>query len=794
MTEADVCRNFVLPSIYTSGWDNTKIKEQFFFTDGRIEVTRAGSRRREGKKADYILFYKPHLPLAIIEAKDDSHSHHDGMSQAIQYGEILEIPFVYSTNGKKYLEHDRTTGIERELEMNDLPRPEDLYARWLIYKGYNQIQEQIAKQNYYIALGQNQPRYYQRNAINKVVEAVMQGQKRIMLVMATGTGKTFTAFHIIHKLWKTKKKKKILFLADRNILVDQTITGDFAPFGDIMTKISGKDDIRTLSSHEIFLSLYQALIGRDDDGYEGEYFNTSEASLYKQFPPDFFDLIIIDECHRGSAKADSSWRQILDYFSSATQIGMTATPKNTFEADNYGYFGDPIYTYSLKQGIEDGFLAPYRVIKYTLDVDAEGYRPDNNKVDKYGNIVEDRIYNSSDFDRNIVIDERIEVIAKEVTNYLKATDRYAKTIIFCENTEHAAMMRSALQNENSDITQPNYVVRITGNEFASDLNTNLYNFVDQNKTYPVIATTSKLLSTGVDIKTVKVIVLDSNIKSLGEFKQIIGRGTRVKEEYGKTYFTIIDFRQVTNLFADPDFDGKPIEVFDIKQGENLPEILESDTIQEDKERTNSEPDKGIDWEETWLEKTSKRVKYYIDGVKVNILGKRTQVLDARGKLVNLEVEARQKLRNQYSNLNEFINEWSYEDKRDALVEELKEKGVYLAEIYDEYATKYQKNYDFFDLILHLAFDRPALSRRERAENVKKRDIFSKYSEQAQIVLNGLLQKYADKGIQEVESMTTLNLAPINALGTPMEIVSLFGGIGGYKMALKEMETEIYYVN
>lgn len=800
MTEADVCRTFITPSIYKAGWDTAKIKEQFFFTDGRIEVSRTGSHRKPGKKADYILFYKPHLPLAIIEAKDAKSTPYDGLSQAIQYGDILDIPFVYSTNGSKYIEHNRITREERELGINQLPTPEELYLRWLKHKGYNEDQEKVVGQDYYISLNSREPRYYQRNAINRTVEAVVQGNRRIMLVMATGTGKTITAFHIIHKLWKTRTKKKILFLADRNILIDQTQTGDFAPFGGIMTKISGKADIRTLSSYEVYLSLYQALVG-DDENEDDEdnkkdtgYFMPSDGSLYKQFPPDFFDLIVIDECHRGSAKADSAWRQILDYFTSATQIGMTATPKNTMEADNYEYFGEPVYTYSLKQGIDDGFLAPYRVIKYTLDVDAEGYRPENNKIDKYGNLVEDRAYNATDFDRNIVIDERIKIVAKEVSNYLKGTDRFAKTIVFCENTEHAAMLKSALQNENTDIANAKYVVRITGNEYASDLDENLHNFMWPDKQFPVIATTSKLLTTGVDTKTVKVIVLDSNIKSLSEFKQIIGRGTRINEDYDKTYFTIIDFRNVTNLFADPDFDGEPIAVFDRKEGQDIvPEEIAEPTEPQESTQVDlsDEPHHEIDWQSSWLDKVKKRVKYYVDGVGVNVLGKRTQHLDERGKLVNIELEAKTGLKGQFKSLNEFINEWNQADRRDAIIEELRGKGVYLAELADEYEHKYHKSFDFFDLIVHLAFDKPPLTRAERAAGVKKRDIFGKYSDMAQSVLYGLLDKYADKGVADLEDINTLSVAPISDLGAPLEIVEEFGGVDGYKQAVKDLEKEIY---
>jgi len=796
MTEADICRTFILPSIYKAGWDNSRIKEQFYFTDGRIEVTKSGSRRQEGKKADYILFYKPHLPLAVIEAKDYKHSHFDGMGQALSYARNLDIPFAYSSNGKKYLEHDLTTGIERELELHDLPSPQDLYQRWLVHKGYNENEEKIVLQNYHTELGLNTPRYYQINAINRTTEAVAKGQKRVMLVMATGTGKTFTAFHIIHKLWKNGLKKRILYLADRNILIDQTITGDFAPFGDKMIKVLGKADIKQLKAYEIFLSLYQALTGQVDtsDPEEADIpIENLTKDLYKQFSPDFFDLIVIDECHRGSAKKDSAWREILNYFSSATQIGMTATPKNNLEVGNFEYFGDPVYTYTLKQGIEDGFLAPYRVLNYTLDIDAEGYRPENGKVDKYGNLVEDRIYNTSDFNRTIVIEERTKLIASEVTAYLKATDRYSKTIIFCQDTEHAAMMRSYLQTQNSDIANPRYVVRITGNEFKADLNQNLYDFIDPNKEFPVIATTSKLLTTGVDTKSVKVIVLDANIRSLSEFKQIIGRGTRIREDVGKTFFTILDFRKTTNLFADPDFDGEAIKVMERKVGEEInPEDLIDESLTSEVEDIQ-EPNQPIDWDKTWDGGYKKPSKYYVDGVNVNVMSKRTQVLDGEGKLVNLELQARKHLKEAFGSLNDFIQEWNQDQKRAVIIQELNQKGIYLHEIYEEYTKKHQQNIDFFDLILYLAFDRPPLSRGERAGNVKKKDLFGKYSAPAKQVLLTLLDKYADNGLEELEDFKTLDLPPLDKVGTPMEIVGLFGGVDGYREALKELEREIYRV-
>ena len=795
-TEADVCRKFVIPSIYRAGWDTNLIKEQFYFTDGRVQVTKHAVKRKEGKKADYLLFYKSHLPLAVIEAKDQNHTHFDGMEQAIEYAEILDIPFAYSTDGRMYLERNMETGQERELAMEDLPRPEDLYRIWSKQKGFTDDQQHVILQNLCTELHAKEPRYYQRNAINRATEAVLKGQDRILLVMATGTGKTFTAFHIIHKLWKAGLKKRILYLADRNILIDDPMRKDFSPFKDKMVKVSGKSDISQLKSYEVFLSLYQALTGEreeDDDTSESE---TNIVDLYKQFSPDFFDLIIIDECHRGSAKANSSWRKILDYFDTATHLGMTATPKNNLDASNYDYFGDPVYVYSLKQGIDDGFLAPYRVINYTFDVDAEGYRPQKGEVDKYGNTIEDRNYNTKDFDRTLVIDERIRLVAHEVSKYLKSTDRMARTIIFCQDTEHAAQMRSYLQQENSDI-EGRYVVRITGNEKRSVLDENLYNFIDKSTQFPVIATTSKLLTTGVDTKTVKVIVLDANISSLSEFKQIIGRGTRIDEDAEKMYFTIIDFRKVTNLFADPDFDGEAVGVVSVKEGGDI-DITKADDILDgqggdeadgDPEKAGSEATGGPDWEGTWG--TQKPKKYYVREADVNVLSKRTQILDEDGKLINVELEAKNNLKGIYESLDDFMNEWNDEERRKVIIEELRDKGVYLHEVYEEYIKKHKQDIDMFDLILYLAFDRPPLTRKERANNVQKRDLFGKYSQEAQAVLKNLLNRYADNGIEELESLDSLELPPINQLGTPLQIVELFGGVEEYKEAIRELEKEIY---
>ena len=650
-SERDICTKFITPALVKAGWDiHKQIREEVTFTAGRIIVKGKMHTRRKAKRADYILYYKSNLPLAIIEAKDNTHSVGDGMQQALQYADILDIPFVFSSNGKAFLEHDRTgmsDYVEREIGLDEFPSPEQLWERNKQWKGITEEQERIITQDYFSDGSGKTPRYYQRIAINRAVEAIAQGQNRLLLVLATGTGKTLIAFQLIWRLWKSRTKKRILFLADRNILVDQTMANDFKHFGDKMTKIRNR---KVDKSYEIYLALYQGMSGAEE-----------WKNIYKEFSPDFFDLIIVDECHRGSAKEDSAWREILEYFSSATQVGLTATPKETKDVSNIHYFGEPIYTYSLKQGINDGFLAPYRVIRYTIDKDVEGWRPEEGQRDKYGQIIEDRIYNVKDFDRTLIIDERTALVAKKITEYLKKTDRFQKTIVFCVDIPHAERMRQALVNENADLAaqNPKYIVRITGdNEEGKE---ELDNFIDPASTYPVIAVTSKLLTTGVDVQTCKLIVLDANINSMTEFKQIIGRGTRVNEEYGKYSFTIIDFRNVTNLFADPAFDGDPVQIYEPKEGDPPipPDVVKEDDEEEDFSDHFYGGDKkdGSEGDDVIRERSR---TYYVDNVKVKVINERVQYINEEGKLIteSLKDYTKKRVNQNYASLDEFLQKWN----------------------------------------------------------------------------------------------------------------------------------------
>jgi len=680
--------------------------------------------------------------------------------------------------------HNRTCtdgNIERELSLGEFPSPQTLWQRYKKYKGIiTEEQERIATQDYFFDGSGRTPRYYQTCAINRTVEAIAKGQDRILLTMATGTGKTYTAFQIIHRLWKSKTKKRILFLADRNALIDQTKRGDFRHFKDKMTVIKQK---KIDKSFEIYLALYQGLTNYDED-----------KDAYREFSPDFFDLIVIDECHRGSAKEDSAWREILKYFDSATHIGLTATPKETETISSTEYFGDPIYTYSLKQGIQDGFLAPYKVLRIGLNVDLEGWRPEQGKTDKQGLLVDDRIYNRKDFDKNLVIDERTQAVARKVTELLKKTNRFDKTIIFCVDIDHAQRMRAAIANENSDLMaqNPKFVMQITGDNEEGKME--LDNFINPEEKYPVVATTSKLMTTGIDAQTCKLIVLDSNIGSMTEFKQIIGRGTRINEEFGKTFFTIMDFRGVTDLFADPDFDGDPVRV---------KEIGEDDEIESSEDEANTdEVITGEDGEEIIFDppappeiidggeiETEPREKYYVNGVNVAVLNERVQYMDGDGKLItgSLRDYTKQKVREQYQSLDDFLNKWNQADKKQAIIEELTEHGI----VFENLKEAINKEMDIFDLICHTAFDQPPLTRFERANNVKKRDYFTKYGEQARKVLEALLDKYADEGIENIEDMKILQVNPLDQFGSPLEIVKLFGGKKQYLKALLELEQEIY---
>jgi type I restriction enzyme R subunit len=773
LSETDIRTKFITPAIIASGWDkHFHFREEF--TAGKIKVTNNKAIREPSKKLDYLLFYKPHLPIAIIEAKDNKHSLGQGMQQALNYADILlgnqiDVPFVYSSNGDGFLEHDRTTGKEQQLQLNEFPTPEDLWARYKDYKSIDtEIKEHVATLPYFTDNSAYKPRYYQRIAINKTIDAIINNHKnRVLLVMATGTGKTYTAFQIIYKLYKAKykirtstsKSTRILFLADRNILIDQTKTGDFKHFGDKMTKITNRV---VNKENEIFLGLYQQLTG-------------GEQNLYTQFSPDFFDLIVVDECHRGSAKADSGWRDILEYFTSATQIGLTATPKETKNVSNSDYFGDAVYTYSLKQGIDDGFLAPYKVIRFSIDKDIDGYRPESGKVDKYGNPIEDRVYNLKDFDRNIVLEKRTIKVAESITEHLKATDRFAKTIVFCLDTEHAERMRSSLVNANSDLVKENskYIVRITGNDDEGKLL--IDDFMHPEKC-PIIATTSKLLTTGVDTKTVKNIVLDTNITSIIEFKQIIGRGTRIEEEYGKTFFTILDFKSVTKLFADPEFDGDPISIYD----------PESSIISETSTNSLNYDEKPLNHED---ELESVPNKYYVNDVDVKIINKTVQYMDASGKLItqSLTDYTKSNILKKFATLDTFLQYWNHADKKRVIIDELEQNGV----IFEELEKLVGREYDPFDLILHIAFNKPPLTRRDRANKVKKRDYFSKYGAMALDVIDALLQKYQDVGILDLDNLEVLKIPPLDQFGTPIEIVKIFGGKNQFIHAVNEMKKIIY---
>ena len=781
LSERDICTKYITPALERSGWDIlTQIREEFSLTDGRILVRGKLHARAKNKRADYVLFYKPNLPIAVIEAKDNNHSVGDGMQQGLGYGELLQVPFVFSSNGDRFLFHNKiaTDGtIEREIGLDEFPSPETLWERWCVHRGLSVPQQKLITQDYYSDGSNKTPRYYQLLAIDKTIEAIAKGQNRILLVMATGTGKTFTAFQIIWRLWKSKAKKRILFLADRNILVDQTMTNDFKPFGSAMTKIKQRQADK---SYEIYLSLYQAVTG-----------NEEEQKIYKQFSPDFFDLIVIDECHRGSAAADSAWRQILDYFSAATQVGLTATPKETKEVSNIDYFGKPIYTYSLRQGIDDGFLAPYKVVRIDIDKDLEGWRPAAGQRDKYGNEIEDRIYNQRDFDKKLVLDPRTQLVAKKISDFLKATNRFDKTIVFCENIDHAERMRQALVNENADLAADNsrYVMRITGDN--DEGKAELDNFIFPESKYPVIATTSKLMTTGVDAQTCKLIVLDQRIQSMTEFKQIIGRGTRIKEDYGKFYFTIIDFKKATELFADPDFDGDPVQIYEPKHPDDSPVPPEL-PAGEDVIDGIYPPEGGFEWtdgnDREDVEEVGVR-RYVVANVEVRVIAERVQYYDSSGKLIaeSLKDYTRKKLNQEFTSLDDFLVRWSSADKKQAIVDELAKEGIFFEALADEIG----KDCDPFDLLCHIAWDMPPLTRKERAEQVKKRDYFTKYGELARRVLQALLDKYADAGVGQIEETQVLTVAPFTQFGTPLEIVRIFGGTAQYQEAIRDLKRSLY---
>jgi type I restriction enzyme R subunit len=786
LSERDICTKFIMPAITAAGWDlHTQIREEVSFTKGRIIVRGKLHTRGEQKRADYVLYYKSNIPVAVIEAKDNGHSVGSGMQQALNYAETLGVPFVFSSNGDAFLMHDRTglaEKIERELALDAFPSPAELWQRYCQWKGLNTIEaRRTVEMSYYDDGSGRAPRYYQANAVNNTVEAVAKGQQRILLVMATGTGKTYTAFQIIWRLWKSGTKKRILFLADRNILVDQTKSNDFKPFGAAMTKISKRQIDK---SYEIYLSLYQAVTGSEE-----------EQNIYKQFSPDFFDLIVIDECHRGSAAEDSTWREILAYFSSATHVGLTATPKETKDVSSIVYFGEPVYSYTLKQGIEDGFLAPYKVVRIDIDRDVQGWRPSKGQVDDKGQPIEDRVYNQIDMDRTLILKQRTELVAKKITEFLSATDPYAKTIVFCDDIDHAERMRQALVNLNPERVKEShkYVMRITGDEIEGKAE--LDNFINPEERYPVIATTSKLMTTGVDAQTCKLVVLDQHIKSMTEFKQMIGRGTRINEDYGKFWFTIMDFKKATELFADPAFDGEPVIIYEPKGDEpSVPPENDPDEVVTgedgkpippsgtDNGTTNAGP--GEDGKPG-----PGRVKYVLGDVTVYVVAERVQYYGSEGKLIteSLKDYTRQTVRKDYSSLDDFLRRWGKTERKAAILRELEEHGVLLEPLAEEVG----KHFDAFDLICHVAFDQPPLTRRERADNVKKRNYFARYGEQARKVLETLLEKYADTGIENIEDIKVLTLDPFKNMGTASELVSAFGGKHGYTTALHELEKQLY---
>ena len=784
LSEEDIKLRYITPAIKNAGWDNKQIRMEYAFTAGRIILRGNITARGKKKSADYLLSYKSNFPLAVVEAKDNKHSVGAGLQQAIEYARELDVPYVYASNGDGFVEQNLITGEVKELKLEEFPSPEDLYKKYKIDKGIDEAEEKVILAPYYYIPDYKTPRYYQRVAINKTVDAVAKGQNRVLLVSATGTGKTYMTFQIIYRLWKSGLKKKILFLADRNVLIDQTMTGDFKPFGGKMTKVQNRN---LDSSYEIYLALYQQLAG--DDGEEA----------YRQFKPNFFDLIVIDECHRGSAKEESAWRKILDYFNEATHIGCTATPVETKEASSLTYFGAPVYEYSLKQGIDDGFLAPYKVIRIGLDKDLEGYRPEAGKLDKHGYEIEDREYNGKDFDRNLVIDDRTRVVASKITEFLKKTDRFSKTIVFCVDIEHAERMRQALINENKDLYAENdrYIMRITGDNDIGKAQ--LENFIDEESKYPVIAVTSKLMTTGVDAKMCKLIVLENNINSMTEFKQIIGRGTRLLEDYGKTYFTIMDFRNASRLFADPEFDGKPEVVIDIGGNdpvdepetptgeEGTAEDAGSDGVNEDG------PTYGPDGKDLFddEEGDDKPRKYYVGDVTVRVLSERVQYVDKDGKLIteSLIDYTRKNILQQYSRLDDFLLTWTEAEKKQAIIDELQDDGVLLEAVRQELG---KTELDDFDLICHIAYDKAPLTKRERAENVKKRHYLYKYSDLAKQVIEALLDKYANDGIRDIEDTKVLQLKEFQKIGSPMKIVKSFGGKEAYLKAVQELENEIYY--
>lgn len=795
MSETDIISKFILPAVKDAGWDDlTQIRQEVKLRDGKIVVRGKLASRIKVKSADIVLYHKPNLPLAVIEAKANKHAISKGMQQGLDYAGLLDVPFVFASNGDGFIFHDKTNPqqLESEITLDAFPAPELLWQKYCDWKGFTQQQLPVISQDYYDDGSGKSPRYYQMRAINRTIDAVSAGKNRILLVMATGTGKTYTAFQIIWRLWKARNKKRILFLADRNILVDQTKNNDFQPFGTVMTKVTG----RTIDpAYEVHLALYQAITGPEEN-----------QKAYKQVAPDFFDLIVIDECHRGSASEDSAWREILEYFGSATQIGLTATPKETEDVSNIDYFGEPVYTYSLKEGIEDGFLAPYKVVRVDIDVDVQGWRPVKGQLDKYGKEIKDRIYNLKDFDRTLVIDERTMLVAKTITDYLKRTNPMDKTIVFCNDIDHAERMRHALVvlNPEQVLKNEKYVMKITGDDDIGKAQ--LDNFINPKKPYPVIATTSELMSTGVDAQTCKLVVLDQNIQSITKFKQIIGRGTRINEKYGKLWFTILDFKKATELFADERFDGVPEKVLVVRpsdisdQDSDFNEQLDAENddntageAREDTADYQVNRDRSEGCGEFHSDDDDDKVrKFYVNGVHVKVLAKRVQYYDSDGKLVTesfRDYTRKTMLKDsEYASLDGFMRKWKNAPRKQVIIEELEQLGI----LWDVLAEEVGKDLDPFDLLCHVVYGQPPLTRQERAANVRKRNYFTKYAEPAQQVLNTLLDKYADEGVQEIEDVLVLKLKPFDALGRPGEIIRAgFGNKAAYEQAVNELENEIY---
>ena len=770
LSEDDIRAKFITPSIKAAGWDEmTQIRRNVTLTPGPVIVRGNISSRNQKKKkfADYVLQWEKGVPIAVVEAKENNYSVSHGMQQALGYSDILSVPSTFSSNGDAFASHNKEPKngeeIETALALDNFPTPKQLWQRYKTYRGIADEEEPLVVEPYHDDGKGKEPRYYQTEAINRVIEKVAKGDKRLLLVMATGTGKTYTTFQIIWRLWKAKKAKKILFLVDRNILADQTLVNDFKPFGSVMTKIKNR---KIDPSYEVYLGLYQALTGPAE-----------EDKIFKNVSREFFDLIVIDECHRGSAKDDSAWREILEYFDSAIQLGLTATPRETEYASNITYFGEPVYTYTLKQGIQDGFLAPYKVIRIDIDKDIYGWTPPPGMKDDLGNDIEQRVYNQADMDRILVLNQRTKLVARRVMKLLNATDPYAKTIIFCEDIDHAERMRKAIVNAAGPLAleSSKYVMRITGDSVEGKAE--LDNFIDSESKYPVIATTSELLSTGVDAKTCKLIVLDKNINSMTTFKQIIGRGTRIEEEHNKYFFTVMDFKKATELFKDPEFDGDPVVIYE--PGDN-----------DDPVPPDPEPD---DEDEAGIKEPEGIYKVRVDGVDVRILSERVEYLGENGQMVTESYRdySRKNIRKEFDSLDDFLKKWNSTKKKAAIIDELAEYGIELPKL----AQDVGKDYGDFDLICHIAFDQPPLTRKERANNVKKRNYFTQYGEQARAVLEALLDKYADEGITTIESPTVLKLQPFDKLGTPVEIINgVFGGKANYENALQALEQELFKQN